>query len=277
MAVIAVINRKGGSGKSTLATHLAVHLARRAGGARILLGDLDRQQSARSWLKRRATARRGDITGWPIEPRAMVRPPANASHVVLDTPGGMHGFELARVVMYADAILMPVCESLFDRESAADCLAELHAMPRVATRRCKLAAVAMRVDPRSSASETIEQWAQSLRLPLVGQLSYSSYYARCMEGGATVLEMPARQARHLHDQWQPILAWLDGALAPPAQAADWQGSRNITQPLPLDTPTAPSADAEATQNAPEASAPSAVRRLLGPAVPQFLRRDRSAP
>jgi hypothetical protein len=135
----------------------------------------------------------------------------------------------------------------------------------------------MRVDLRSSAAQTIEQWAQSLRLPLVGQLSYSSYYARCMEGGTTVLEMPARQARHLHDQWQPILAWLDGALAPPAQAADWQDSRNITQPLPLDRPTAPSADAEATQSAPEASAPSAVRRLLGLAVPQFLRRDRSAP
>ncbi len=195
----------------------------------------------------------------------------------------MHGFELARVVMYADAIPMPVCDSLFDRESAADCLPELHAMPRVATRRCKLAAVAMRVVLRSSAAQTIEQWAQSLRLPLIGQSICSSYYARCVEGGATVIETPARQARHLHHQWQPILAWLDGALAPPAQPAAWQDSRNIAQPLPLDRPTAPSANADpdvdpdAAQTTPVASAPSTVRRLLRRAVPQPLRRDRSAP
>ena len=51
MPVIAVINRKGGSGKSTLATHLAAWMARQ--GATVMLGDVDRQQSTRAWLKRR--------------------------------------------------------------------------------------------------------------------------------------------------------------------------------------------------------------------------------
>jgi len=48
----------------------------------------------------------------------MLRVPAGITHVVLDTPGGIHGFELARIVMFADAIVMPVCSSMFDRESA---------------------------------------------------------------------------------------------------------------------------------------------------------------
>ena len=54
MPIIAVINRKGGSGKSTLSTHLAAWLAR--SGASVMLGDVDRQQSTRAWLKRRATS-----------------------------------------------------------------------------------------------------------------------------------------------------------------------------------------------------------------------------
>ena len=53
MPVIAVINRKGGSGKSTLATHLAAYCA--TNGKRVMLGDVDRQQSAQGWLKLRST------------------------------------------------------------------------------------------------------------------------------------------------------------------------------------------------------------------------------
>ena len=51
MPVIAVVNHKGGSGKSTLATHLAAWLARQ--GLPVMLGDMDRQQSVRTWLKQR--------------------------------------------------------------------------------------------------------------------------------------------------------------------------------------------------------------------------------
>ena len=46
-----VANPKGGAGKSTLATNLAGWLARK--GHRVMLGDIDRQQSARAWLKLR--------------------------------------------------------------------------------------------------------------------------------------------------------------------------------------------------------------------------------
>jgi hypothetical protein len=68
-------------------------------------------------------------------------------------PAGIHGFELARVVMFADAIIMPVCHSVFDRESAAACHAELMALPRVASGRCRLATVGMRIDGRTSAGQ----------------------------------------------------------------------------------------------------------------------------
>ncbi len=54
MPVVAVVNRKGGSGKSTLATHLAAHFANR--GATVMLADIDRQQSTRTWLRQRKAA-----------------------------------------------------------------------------------------------------------------------------------------------------------------------------------------------------------------------------
>ncbi len=116
MPVIAVVNRKGGSGKSTLAAHMAAWCAQQ--GSSVMLGDVDRQQSARSWLKRRDTSLPA-ISPWAVD-QNMLRVPAGISHVVLDTPGGLQGFELARVVMFADVIIMPICNSIFDLESAAN-------------------------------------------------------------------------------------------------------------------------------------------------------------
>ena len=160
MPVIAIVNRKGGSGKSTLATHLAACYAN--SGVAVMLGDVDRQQSTQGWLRMRgaqALPASAPIVGWAVDPKRVLRPPAGVSLVVLDTPGGLHGFDLARVVAFADVILMPVCNSAFDRESAADCHAELMALPRVASGRCKVAAVGMRLDARTRAAETLAAWA----------------------------------------------------------------------------------------------------------------------
>ena len=120
MPVIAVVNRKGGSGKSTFAAHVAAWCARQ--GHSVMLGDVDRQQSSRGWLRRRPAAL-PPIAPWAMDQKNVLRVPTGITHVVLDTPGGIHGFELARVVMFADAIVMPVCASMFDRESAAACQA----------------------------------------------------------------------------------------------------------------------------------------------------------
>jgi chromosome partitioning protein len=212
MPVVAVINRKGGSGKSTLATHLAGHCAQ--AGLRVMLGDVDRQQSSLTWLRRRAAHTApapAPIVGWAVDPRSVMRPPSGITHVVLDTPGGMRGSDLARTVMYADAILMPVCHSAFDRESAAECYAELQTLPRVASGRCKVALVGMRLDARTKAAHELRSWAESHGLPYIGALRETQAYVRHVEQGLTMFDQPASKVEADLLQWQPILDWLHKA------------------------------------------------------------------
>jgi chromosome partitioning protein len=245
MPVVAVINRKGGSGKSTLATHLAVHCAR--DGASVVLGDADHQQSTQTWLRQRKAQTgkppRG-IISWNVDSANFARPPAGVDHVVLDTPGGLRGLNLARVVMYADAILMPVCNSIFDRESATDCLAELRQLPRIATGRCKVAAVGMRLDARTKAAELLQTWATSQQLPFIAVLRESQNYVRCIERGLTLFDLPAAQVQDDLAQWIPILEWLRPVLQPVPRPGEEQqrSARPVSAPGRAVASVAPTRD-----------------------------------
>jgi chromosome partitioning protein len=242
MPVIAVVNRKGGSGKSTLAAHIAAWCARN--GSSVMLGDVDRQQSARAWLKRRE-AFLPVIAPWAVDQKNMLRVPTGITHVVLDTPGGMHGFELARVVMFADVIVMPVCNSVFDRESAAACHAELMTMPRVASGRCRLAVVGMRIDARTNAAQALDEWSESLGVPFLGALRETQLYVRSLERGLTIFDLQPSLAAPDLAQWAPILQWLQPLLYPPQAANDGTAALHpaaVRTPAPkgrASPPTAP--------------------------------------
>lgn len=232
MPVIAVVNRKGGSGKSTLAAHIAAWCARQ--GYNVMLGDVDRQQSSRAWLRRRDPALPA-IAPWALDQKNVLRVPSGITHVVLDTPGGLHGLELARVVMFADAIIMPVCHSVFDRESAAGCYAELMALPRVANGRCKVATIGMRIDGRTRAAEVLQQWSEQVGVPFLGALRETQVYVRALERGLTIFDIAAKQAQTDLDQWQPILDWLMPQLraVPAANDAPDEGRVGHARPTSL--------------------------------------------
>jgi chromosome partitioning protein len=224
MPVIAVVNPKGGSGKSTLATHLAGHGA--ALGLPVMLGDADRQKSTLVWLRRRTTeplAAKAPIVSWVVDSNKILRPPSNVTHVVLDTPAGLQGHELVRAVMAADAVLIPVCDSAFDRDAAAHCWAELQHHPRVTNGRCRVAAVGMRIDTRTRSHETLQTWAQAIGLPFLGVLRDTKLYVRCIERGLTIFDLPLARSQADREQWTAILDWLDPLwvsreLATPSQA-----------------------------------------------------------
>jgi chromosome partitioning protein len=272
MPVIAVVNRKGGSGKSTLATHLAAHFANC--GVPVMLGDVDRQQSTQSWLRSRSLRhlpRATPIVGWAVDPKRVLRPPAGVRIVILDTPGGLRGFDLARVVAFADVILMPVCNSIFDRESAADCFNEMMALPRVASGRCKIAAVGMRLDARTRAAEVLETWARGLKLPFIGVLREAQAYVRCIEQGLTVFDLSDAQAQADTVQWKPIVAWLEPVLRTVHRPA-LRGNPSVQRPDPAAAaaraaPVATAADVVDVVATPFPGVPASVGKAVAPALP----------
>jgi chromosome partitioning protein len=233
MPVIAIVNRKGGSGKSTLATHIAAWCARE--GLSVMLGDVDRQQSTRSWLRLRSPHLPA-IAPWAVDHKNVLRVPTGISHVVLDTPGGLQGFELARIVMFADAILMPVCHSVFDRESAALCFAELQTLPRVASGRCRIASVGMRLDGRTRAAESVEAWSKAMGLAYLGALRDTQNYVHSIDRGQTVFDLAPSLTVVDRQQWEPLLDWLRPILLPAVSANDTSAAQGTPGAARLGAP-----------------------------------------
>ena len=95
MPVIVVANPKGGVGKTTLSTQIAGFFASR--GEPVMLGDADRQESARLWLSLRDPAL-PRIDPWEMRADFVVKPPKGAAHAVIDTAAGLHGWRLNDVM-----------------------------------------------------------------------------------------------------------------------------------------------------------------------------------
>ena len=110
MPVVVIANPKGGVGKSTLATNVAGYYASQ--GHPVMLGDADRQQSARLWLGLRPPAARS-IASWDVDNEQIVKPPKGTTHVVLDTPAGLHGRRLNEVMKLASKVIVPLQPSVF--------------------------------------------------------------------------------------------------------------------------------------------------------------------
>ena len=122
MKAFLVANPKGGSGKSTLATNLAGYFANK--GCEVMLGDIDRQQSSREWLGIRPFEL-PTIDTWEVGHDNISRPPKGTTHVVLDTPAGLHGKALEKVLRQVNRVLVPVQPSLFDILATRDFLEAL--------------------------------------------------------------------------------------------------------------------------------------------------------
>ncbi len=203
MPVIVVANPKGGVGKSTLATNIAGWLARQ--GHAVMLGDVDRQQSARQWLALRPPQLPA-ISGWDIDDEHVLRPPKGTSHVVLDTPAGLHGKRLDAVLKIADKLLVPLQPSPFDIQATHAFVQGLKAHKRADA--IEMGLVGMRIKDHTHANQHLHEFVSTLPLPLVGDLRDTQNYVHLAARGLTLWDVaPGRVERDLV-QWQPILHWL---------------------------------------------------------------------
>lgn len=204
MPVVVVANPKGGVGKSTLSTHIAGYWASR--GHAVMLGDVDRQQSSRLWLQLRPPAAR-PIATWDASPDLIVKPPKGTTHVVLDTPAGLHGWRFNDVLKLADKVVIPLQASIFDMYATRGFIDEL-----LASRKAdgvEVGVVGMRVHERTIAFDKLTEFVAGLGLPVLGHLRETQNYVHLAARGLTVFDVtPSRVEKDLV-QWEPICRWLD--------------------------------------------------------------------
>lgn len=204
MPVVVVANPKGGVGKSTMATNMAGYFASK--GHAVMLGDADRQQSSRLWLGLRPPAAR-PISTWELSEGNIVKPPKGTTHVVLDTPAGMHGKTFKEVLQLAHKVVVPLQPSIFDIFATRTFLDELAEHRKAG--KMQVGIVGMRVDPRTIAADKLHEFVDTLGLPVLGYIRHTTNYIHLAARGLTLFDVaPGRVQRDL-EQWQGICRWLD--------------------------------------------------------------------
>lgn len=204
MPVIVIANPKGGVGKSTLSSNIAGYFASR--GHSVMLGDIDRQQSSRLWLELRDPSLPA-IQSWDISKDQIARPPKGTTHVVLDTPAGLHGKGLEAVMKLADKVLIPIQASVFDIYPAKAFVDQLLQHKRAG--KTELAVVGNRVKDHTKATEHLQEFMQTLGVPALTLLRDTQNYAHLAAHGLSLWDVPATRVEKDLTQWAALTAWLD--------------------------------------------------------------------
>ncbi|MEO8805973.1 MAG: ParA family protein [Burkholderiaceae bacterium] len=204
MPVIVVANPKGGVGKTTLSSNIAGYLASK--GHVVMLGDADRQQSARTWLSLRP-AGLPRITAWEVSHDDVVRPPKGTTHVVLDTPAGLHGKRFDDVMKIADKVIVPLQPSIFDIHATHEFVSRLLAHKR--SDKVAIGIVGMRTREGTISSEQLRGFLDGMKLPVLGFVRDTQNYVHLAAHGLSLWDVSSNRFERDLEQWQPITQWID--------------------------------------------------------------------
>lgn len=205
MRAVLVANPKGGCGKTTLATNLAAGLAHSNG--RVVLWDLDRQKSSLEWLALRPS-------GLP-EISSLERKndpdelPRKTDWLVIDSPAGLHGKNLALAIRPVRHVLVPIQPSLFDMAATRDFLTVLGEEKKAHKHKNFIGIVGMRVDPRTRAAATLQDFLGQFDLPVVAHIRDTQHYANAAFSGKSIFDLPPSLSERDTGEWGPLLEWLD--------------------------------------------------------------------
>lgn len=202
---ILVANPKGGSGKSTLSTNIAGFYA--AQGTKVMLGDVDKQQSSLMWLSRRPDAA-PPIQGWQMI-EGMAKPPKDTQVIILDSPAGLDGKQLRALVKKVDRVIVPIQPSPFDMWASSDFFTELLAEKAVRKEKTFVGVIGMRVDPRTRSAKELETFLSAYEVPVLGWIRDTQLYVQAAGAGLTLFDLAPSRVRKDIDAWRPVLSWLD--------------------------------------------------------------------
>jgi chromosome partitioning protein len=201
---ILIANPKGGSGKTTLSTNIAGYLVSRM--QRVAILDLDRQKSATQWLSHRPLNLPGiELMQSEVEKKMPV------DWLVIDSPAGLHGKNLEHALKLVHKVIVPIAPSAFDIQASRDFLEALHHEKTVRKGKIFVGVVGMRMDSRTRAALTLEQFLKGLDLPILAYLREAQVYVNAAFEGKTLFDLPHSLAERELEQWAYLLNWLEQA------------------------------------------------------------------
>ena len=173
-----------------------------------MLGDTDRQHSARDWLGIRPTTL-PNIKNWTIEKSLPACPPAGTTYVVLDTAAGLHGKTLEKILKQVNRVIVPVQPSIFDILATRHFLDVLLEEKAIRKEKVFVAVVGMRVDARTRAAGELERFLSSYDLPVLTFLRDTQLYVQLAANGMTLFDLPPSRTEKDVAQWNPIIDWVN--------------------------------------------------------------------
>lgn len=205
MQTILIANPKGGSGKTTLSTNIAGYLAHQ--GKRVAILDLDRQKSATQWLENRPESL--PEIGALNENKSAQR----ADWLVIDSPAGLHGKNLSHALKIAQRVVIPVAPSVFDMQASYSFLRALAEEKAVIKGKIYVGVVGMRMDPRTRAALTLENFVRHQAFPVLAFLRETQAYVNAAFEGKSLFDLPQHLAERELEQWRFLLHWLDESVS----------------------------------------------------------------
>jgi len=215
MQRIVVLNPKGGSGKTTIAVNLASYLASRQ--QRPVLIDHDPQGSSARWVSTRDPARPRIhlIDAHNLNPQMtrtfQLRPPADATHIIVDTPAAVTNQGMFELTHNAHKILVPVLPSDIDIHACSRCIRDLLLVAKIRRQDNRLGVIANRVKTNTVVYKSLLRFLETLGIPVVATFRDSQNYIRAVEYGVGIHEMKSPQVREDTKAWEPLINWLEGA------------------------------------------------------------------
>jgi chromosome partitioning protein len=210
MFTILVANPKGGAGKSTLTTNIAGMLASLK--QRVVIMDLDKQQSATNWLARRPDAL-PKIMSWTEDTDLGDLRNFAPQWMIIDTHARLRRTDRTYLLSRANVVLVPVNPSVFDIEATAKFLLKLHQDPNVQSGRVAIGLIGSRTDSRTRIAQELSSFFQRSGLPVVAYVPDGVHYPQCARDGTSIYELPRGRTEQQLEAWQPLVAWLKSNVA----------------------------------------------------------------
>ena len=162
--------------------------------------------SARTWLSLRP-AGLPRIAAWEVSHDDVVRPPKGTTHVVLDTPAGLHGKRFDAVMKIADKVIVPLQPSIFDIHATHEFVRQLLAHRR--SDKVSMAIVGMRTREGTISSEQLRSFLDGVKLPVLGFVRDTQNYVHLAAHGLSLWDVGSNRFERDLEQWQPITQWVD--------------------------------------------------------------------